>query len=348
MRSIHRTARGARHHGHERPPALREARTIVCLMLVVLTGTSCNRNQRETRPGLSLRPGNHEFTIRHGGRNRSYIVHVPPAASAGQPLPVMLAFHGGGGEAAGFQAYAGLDVVADREGFLVVYPFGNGVLPRRLLTWNAGECCGWAMERAVDDVGFTITLLDHLARQTGVDTRRVYATGHSNGAMMAYRLAAERADRIVAIVPVAGAYNLERFAPVRPVALLHIHSVDDPRALYDGGLGPPFPGTNVRSSHRPVMEGIERWRRHNGCAMEPGPVASRTRKAGTMTAGQTAELLRWDGCAPAATVAHWKLTGAGHGWPGNAQAEVRDIIGPATTLVSAAEEAWRFVAPIRR
>jgi polyhydroxybutyrate depolymerase len=260
----------------------------------------------------------------------------------------MLAFHGGGGEAAGFQAYAGLDAVADREGFIVVYPYGTGVLPRRLLTWNAGECCGFAMSRNIDDVGFVIAVLDDLATRTSIDPERVYATGHSNGAMMSYRLAAERADRIAAIAPVAGAYDMERFAPSRPVAVLHIHSVDDPRALYEGGLGPPFPGTEVRSSHQPVMEGINRWVRFNGCSAEPDVSESRRGGAGTPYAGQIATLLSWSGCAAGARVAHWKLTGVGHGWPGNTDIGLREaIIGPATTLLNAAEEVWRFASTSR-
>ncbi len=299
-------------------------------------------------PPARLSPGNHTFTLRHGDRTRAYIVHVPPAATDGRALPILLAFHGGGGEAAGFQAYAGLDAVADREGFLVVYPYGTGVLPRRLLTWNAGECCGYAMNRNVDDVGFAIAVLDDVAKRTPVDQSRTWATGHSNGAMMAYRLAAARADRISAIVPVAGAYDLALFNPSRPVAVLDIHSVDDPRALYDGGLGPPFPGTNVRSSHRPVMEGLERWRTRNGCAAVTHVAESRT-GASPEGAKQTATRLVWEGCAPGAPVEHWKLTGVGHGWPGNAQAEVREsIIGPATTVINAAEEVWKFVSRVRR
>jgi polyhydroxybutyrate depolymerase len=261
----------------------------------------------------------------------------------------MLAFHGGGGEAAGFQGYAGLDAVADREGFIVAYPFGSGPLPRRLLTWNAGECCGYAMNNNVDDVGFAIAVVDDIARRVSIDVNRVYATGHSNGAMMVYRVAAERADRIAAIVPVAGAYDLERFAPSRAVAVLHIHSVDDPRALYSGGLGPPFPGTDVRSSHRPVMAGIERWARNNGCREQPRTTETRTGQAGTRNAGQTATLLAWEACATGGQVSHWKLTGVGHGWPGNTRAEMREeIIGPVTTLVVAAEEIWKFAAPVRR
>lgn len=312
-------------------------RTTLLLNACMLT-TACARarERRDAASATTLAPGNHTVTIQHGGRTRSYLVHVPTGARGRDDLPVMLAFHGGGGDAAGFQGYAGLDVVADREGFIVAYPNGSGVLPRRLLTWNAGECCGYAMNNNVDDVAFAIAVLDDLARRIGVDTRRVYATGHSNGAMMAYRLAAERSDRIAAIIPVAGAYAMERFAPSRPVAILHIHSVDDPRALYNGGTGPPFPGTQVRSSHRPVMEGIERWVAFNGCNRTPTIVETRTGQTGTINAGQTATLLRWEGCT--APVAHWRLTGVGHAWPGHTAIGNREeIIGPPTTLINVGE-----------
>lgn len=289
----------------------------------------------------SLAPGDHTIALQHGGRRRTYLVHVP-RAGADRARPVVLAFHGGGGEAEGFKGYAGLDAIADREGVLVVYPNGSGVLPRRLLTWNAGECCGYAMNQRVDDVAFAIAVLDDVSRRTAVDPRRVYATGHSNGAMMAYRLGAERADRLAAIVPVAGAISHERFAPNSRVAVLVIHSVDDPRALYDGGIGPAFPGTDVRSSHRPVMEGLDKWRRHNGCSATTRTVDTRTGRSGRTQ--QTATLLEWEGCAARARVAHWKLTGAGHGWPGTAPRSREEIIGPPTRLINAAEELWRFVS----
>src|SRR5688572_24750509 len=82
------------------------------------------RQQRST-----LARGDHTLSIEHGGRRRSYLLHVP--AAAGRPLPLVLAFHGGGGEAEGYKAYAGLDALADREGFIVAYPNGSGLLPRR-------------------------------------------------------------------------------------------------------------------------------------------------------------------------------------------------------------------------
>lgn len=303
--------------------------------------------QNAEKSATTLAPGSHTFRVQFDNKNREYIIHVPAGASTA--LPLLLAFHGGGGEAAGFQKYAGLDAVSDREKFLVVYPYGTGVFPRRLLTWNAGECCSYAMKNNVDDVGFAMAVIDDVIRRTRVDTKRIYATGHSNGAMMSYRLAAERAERIAAIVPVSGAYNLEKFAPSQPVAVLDLHSVDDPRAVYSGGMGPAFPGTQERSSHRPVMTGIHRWTANNRCKSDSTVTETRTGKAGTGNADQTATLLVWKGCPAGGEVAHWKLTGVGHGWPGDQGATKRErIIGPQTTLVLAAEEVWKFVSKVKR
>lgn len=307
-----------------------------------------SRDAAKQSPAVKLSAGDHTFRIEHGGRSREYIVHVPAIPDNARSLPLLFAFHGGGGEAEQYQKSAGLDAVSDREKFVVVYPYGTGALPRRLLTWNAGECCGPAMNRNVDDVGFAIAVLDDVMRRTSIDKGRVYATGHSNGAMMAYRFGAERADRIVAIAPVAGAYNLGAFAPTRPVAVLDIHSEGDPRALYNGGMGPSFPGTTVKSSHRPVMEGINRWTRNNKCA-DSTVTEKRTGQAGTNNTGQTATLITWKRCAAGGDVAHWKLTGVGHGWPGDVQEAARErTIGKPTTLVVAAEEVWKFVSKVKR
>lgn len=261
----------------------------------------------------------------------------------------MIAFHGGGGNAEGFKAYAGFDALADRERFVVVYPDGTGILPNRLLTFNGGGCCGYAADRDVDDVGFAMAIVDAVARRTPTDRDRIYATGHSNGAIMAYRLAAERASAIAAIVPVAAAMSLDPFAPSRPVPVMHIHSVDDPRALYEGGLGPPFPGTNNRVTHVAVEDALNRWIDANGCVQKPRTVETRRGREGTADAQHTATRLVWAPCEGGAEVVHWRLTGAGHGWPGApAGAGLRQsLVGPPTTIVDTAEEAWAFASRFR-
>jgi polyhydroxybutyrate depolymerase len=139
----------------------------------------------------ALAPGNHRVAL----GERAYIVHVPPGAGA-RPLPV------------------------------VIYPDGTGRLAR-MLTWNAGTCCGASVVNQVDDVG----------KRTPIDRKRVFATGMSNGAMMSYRLAAEASDLVSAIAPVAGSMVLVRFHPTKPVSIMHIHSVDDPRAGKRPGRG---------------------------------------------------------------------------------------------------------------
>ena len=289
-----------------------------------------------------------DLTIAIGGRSRTYLVHLPPRFAERGPLPVVLAFHGGGGNASGFKGYAGLDRVADREGFVVVYPDGSGRLGRRLLTWNAGSCCGYAHDNKIDDVAFVVAVLRDLARGLPLDPARVYATGHSNGAMLAYRLAVEAPERIAAIAPVAGMMVADRFPPTRPVPLLHIHSVDDPRALYAGGIGPPFPFTNTRVTHRAVEPELARWVVHDGCPREP-PVDERRRApVGGRDAGHTATLLVWGPCAGGTEVGLWKLTGAGHAWPGGPSQLPERVMGPDTNVISAAEEAWRFLRRWRR
>jgi polyhydroxybutyrate depolymerase len=330
---------------HSPRPALRPFAAAIFAWITATTASCAAAGEPATAQGGLLRPGDHTFSLRHGGRARDYIVHVPPAAARGLPLPVMLAFHGGGGNAPGFQAYAGLDSVADAEGFLVLYPNGTGLMRQRLLTWNGGGCCGWARDQNIDDVGFAMAAVDHLAARSPVDLRRIYATGHSNGAIMAYRLAAERANRIAAIVPVAGAMAVTGFAPARAVPVLHIHSVDDPRALYNGGLGPPFPLTNHRENHEPVQEAIDQWVRANQCAAAPRVAESRRGRTGAADASHTATLLEYSPCAEGAIVAHWKLTGAGHAWPGGPGSGLPEgIMGPTTTVVNAAVEAWAFAS----
>src|SRR5437016_6447484 len=112
--------------------------------------------------------------------------------------------------------FCGLNEKADRAGFLAVYPSGTGRL-ERALTWNGGNCCGYAMLNKVDDVAFTRGLLDDLAKAVLIDRKRVYATGMSNGAMMVYRLASELSDRIAAIAPVSGPMGTRTCHPKRPV-----------------------------------------------------------------------------------------------------------------------------------
>ena len=286
-----------------------------------------------------LSPGNHTITVSHGGRERSAIVHVPSRAVELHSIPVVLNFHGGGGHGASEQEYSLMDRLADRESFIAVYPNGNGRFGKRLLTWNAGTCCAYSVINNVDDVGFVRALVATLAEKVPIDRRRVYATGLSNGAMMSHRLAAEAPDLIAAVAPVAGGMVLPTIKSSRSVPVMHIHSVDDPRALYTGGLGPPFPMTQSQVFHPNIDQMIARWVKHNGCSAEP-TVADR--RADWDARSHTATRFVYSHCHDGAEVVLWKLTGAGHVWPGGKQKFMERILGPSTDIIDANIEMWNF------
>jgi len=284
-------------------------------------------------------PGDHEYLVSVAGVERRYIVHLPPNRAA-RPA-VVLNFHGGGSNPRQHRDYVHMDPQADRAGFIVVYPYGSGFFRERLLTWNAGSCCGWAMRENVDDVGFVRALLADLARRVDYDPRRVYATGLSNGAMMSYRLAVELPQAIAAIAPVGGGMVIGTSVPSTAKPVLHIHSTDDPRALYEGGLGPPFPLTNARVLHPSVEAGLALWARANGCT---GPMQATTRREWTDAHDRlhTATLLQYTGCR--VETALWRLSGAGHVWPGGTLDYLPRILGPGTRVIDANVVIWRFFA----
>jgi polyhydroxybutyrate depolymerase len=301
------------------------------------------------RPACAaLEPGDHEFWLTVQNQRRSYLVYVPPQAATGQSLPVVLNFHGGGAHAAEQKKYSRMDRAAARDGYIAVYPNGSSGIGGRVLTWNAGACCGTAAVLRVDDVGFVVALLEDLARRTPVDASRVYATGLSNGSMMAYRVAAEAPDRIAAVAGVAGTMTLRDFAPVLPVPVMHIHSVDDRRALYDGGLGPTFPYTNTRAFHESVDAMLKKWLAHDGCPREPQVAAPIAGQPGAADASHTATRYTYGPCRGGSEVVLWKLTGAGHVWPGGLQDYLPLLLGKGTTVIDANGEMWRFFVRFRR
>ncbi|EGD79320.1 hypothetical protein PTSG_09734 [Salpingoeca rosetta] len=221
-----------------------------------------------------------EVRLTHEGRERSAIVVVPQVQQQEQEqqdqeqqeqehLPVVFVFHGGGGNAQQMRDHCRMDELGAREGFITVYPNGAGRFSKKLLTWNCepGKC-GYSADHNVDDVGFVLRLLDYILKAFPANPHRVYATGLSNGGMFCYRLASDRlaSTRFAAIAPVGGVCLCSAtFQPQRQVPVMHIHSVDDPRALFEGGEGPPFPLTRRTVTHSPVMEVVQQWTRLNGC-----------------------------------------------------------------------------------
>lgn len=282
--------------------------------------------------GAIRAPGLYRYTLRHDGLERGYLVYVPPSYRPGQPMPLLFAFHGGGGhmEWQADDAKYGLVSKADRAGFIAVFPNGFSRFPGgRLATWNAGACCGDARDRAVDDVGFVRRVHAEVSRRLAVDATRVYATGMSNGAMLAYRLACEAPDLFRAIAAVAGTDATRGCAPSREVAVLHIHARDDTHVLFDGGAGPDaFRDPAKVTDFTSVAETVHRWVQHNACAATPVRVVDRP--------GATCDLHA--PCRGGARVQVCITDSGGHSWPGGGAVRGKS---PSTAL-SVNDAMWAF------
>jgi polyhydroxybutyrate depolymerase len=267
-----------------------------------------------------------------GNLDRSYLVHVPPKYDSHTPAPVILAFHGGGANASNMIVFSGLSRKSDEAGFIVVYPNGTGRFEKVLLTFNGGNCCDYAMTNQIDDVEFTRKVLDDLATVANIDPKRVFATGMSNGGIMAYRLASELSDRIAAIAPVGGPMGTENCAPKRAVPVIHFHGTEDEFAPFKGGKG-RVPAATVFYS---VEHSIQAWVKANGCKKEP----IINKLPDTVGDGTTIIRKTYGEGRDGSEVVLVAIEGAGHTWPGR-EPGVK-WLGKSTKNISANDLMWDF------
>ena len=214
------------------------AATLAATAAILCAAAAAQRGPADGDVGPISAPGDYRFSFDHGGMTRFYLVHVPKSYR-GQPMPLLLALHGGGGNA-DYQANDSkyrLIAKSEQAGFIAVFPNGYSRFGSKLATWNAGACCAGAVRNQVDDVGFIRAVIQRVERQANVDPRRVFATGMSNGAMMSWRLACE-APEVRAIAPVEGTDNTAACTPTHPVPVIEFHAINDEMVNFNGGLGP--------------------------------------------------------------------------------------------------------------
>ena len=246
------------------------------------------------------------------GSRRSYLVHVPPAHAARAPLPLVLAIHGAFETAKDMEERSGFSDLADKEGFVAVYPNGIGLFGL-LQHWNAGHCCGKAANDQVDDVGFLLAVIKDVQMHLPIDPSRIYMVGFSNGGMLAYRFAAEKGSILSALATVAATIGSQSSAdgplwrmpdPEAPLPLINIHGLADDAIPAQGGISPKRGGDQSFVS---VQESTHFWVRSNGC--NPDPLLSNSRQGHV-------RIQTWSGCREDAHVKLYLLEHWEHVWPG--------------------------------
>lgn len=301
-----------------------KASFICCLALMSLAAAGIGRAADSQDQAHSL-----DF----GGLKRSYMLHMPANPPTGE-LPLVVVLHGGAGSAASAAKMTGFDAQADQSGFIVVYPDGTDKSrPLRammgkpgFLTWNAGNCCGYAQEHRIDDVGFIRAVVADVQKQHAVDAKRIYATGISNGGMMSYRLACEASDLFAAIGPVAGIIEIPECKPTHPVAVIDFQGTDDENVPLKGGIGKKEVGR--KEDRKPVQDSIDFWVKADGCSVT------------VKSEHPDIHLTNYGGCDDGTAVDYYVVQGGGHAWPGGQQMvsflDKPDPTIPATALI------WSF------
>lgn len=278
-----------------------------------------------------LTPGNYTRTLQVGGRERSYLVHVPPKYDATKPTPVVLVFHGAWTNGNTTVLYSGMNRTADDKNFIAVYPNGTGPSEGTLF-WNAGKWVRRQVADPPDDVEYVRKLLDDLDTVAKVDHKRTFATGISNGGMMCYKLASDLSDRIAAIAPIAGTLAFDDPHPKRPVPVLHFHGTEDKLVPYQGPKNPSEKLLGLKS----VDETIHTWVKLNGCP-EPASVESLPNKADD---GTTVQRHVYSPGKDNSEVILIEIVGGGHTWPG--RPFPLQIFGRTTRDINANEMIWDF------
>lgn len=299
--------------------------TIVLALAAVAAACTACRSRNVTVPG-PVPLGSSTHTISVDGRSRTYIVYRP----AGLPpsrVPLVVMLHGGFGSAAQAESSYGWNAEADTNHFAMVYPDGVKA------AWNAGGgCCGVPASSGIDDVAFISQVVHAVSATLPVDPDRVYATGISNGGLMAYRLACD--TTLFAAIGPDSATLLGACPAPHPVSLIHIHGTADTRIPYGGGPGDGY----AKIDGPAVTDVVSRWRSVDECRPP-----TRTTEA-PVTTSVTA-------CPDGRSVELITIEGAGHQWPGSAGRPLLEHLvrlDPPSTALSATDTIWRFFAAHRR
>lgn len=253
------------------------------------------------------------------GVKREYVLHVPRSYDRAKSTPLVISMHGAGGWPVQQMNLSGWNALADREGFIVVYPSGLSAAGPRV----------WRVERGeglAKDVAFISALIDKIEASYNIDRTRVYANGISNGGGMSFVLSCRLTQRIAAVGLVASAQTLpwSWCADRHSIPMIAFHGTADPMVPYVGGrtwISPqPFPS---------ILTWTTNWAKRNRCS----PDFTESAAARDVTRRE------YHDCD--ADVVLYTIRGGGHTWPGG-EPMPEWFVGPTSREIDATNVMWEF------
>lgn len=186
-----------------------------------------------------------------------------------------------------------------------------------------------------DDVAFLNQMLDQLALKYSVDTRRIYATGLSDGGFMALRVGCNMADRVAAIAAVGAAMPKTMIClPARPVPALFINGTDDPIVPDNGGTYKPG-----RFHVLSAEDSTKTWAKFDRCEEKP----AQDKLPSSDKGGKETKTFTYSACKDNAQVVLYSVKGGGNTWPGGEPYTTEKEVGKTSNAINANEAIWSFL-----
>jgi polyhydroxybutyrate depolymerase len=282
--------------------------TTICPMLLLIGCAPVHPKQGFASPGTYQM----QTDLVTGGFLRKSLVHIPQNYDPSKPWPLLIAIHGAFSNASEMEEKSDFSNLADREGFIVLYPEGIGIFGY-LQHWNAGHCCGKAAKDGIDDIGFLNLLIDKAVQKFSADPKQIFMVGHSNGGMLAFRYAAEQGARLAGVAAVSAPINSAASdqktfptlpVPQAPLPVCIIHGVDDESVPFTGGTRP---GESDGRKYTAAADAVAYWRKSNGCS---DAVKERSWH------GTRVKQSLWQNCTNDTSVVLYAIKKWGHAWPG--------------------------------
>jgi polyhydroxybutyrate depolymerase len=238
---------------------------------------------------------------------RTYELFVPESYDANIPIPLVMVLHGASGSGARSQVWLGFDELAEAENFIVVYPDGL------YNNWDFGSGVPTPDgPMQVDDVGYLTGVVHELEADYNIDPARVFVTGMSNGALMAYRLGCEAPDTFKAVAGVAaGVFTMAVQNCDQPIPVLFMQGSADPILIWDGMIiDDEYVGLSAADS-------LSFWAQLNGCNTQTDAVIQTDIADTDQEDSSAVKQISMTDCDDGTQVQFYAVVGGGHTWPGH-------------------------------
>ena len=187
-----------------------------------------------------------------GDAEREFLVRFPEDISG--LAPVIIDFHGGGGSAVDQLFTSDFARLSDREEVVLVYPQANESTGS---VWNTLRSREGNKVAEIDDFGFIGSIIETLKLHPAIDGSKIYLSGYSNGAAMAYQVACHLNSDIAGFVVMSGLFPIE---DDHPCLITH----ETPGIIVNGSRDRERPMSGIEGYTRSVREAASWWALQNG------------------------------------------------------------------------------------